>query len=140
MKVFSKVALTIYLQESGVLKTPLIIDAFNAIDRKDFLPENIQDMAYSDEALPIGEGQTISQPYTVAFMLGLLDPRPGHIVLDVGAGSGWQTALLAHIVSSDNAVRRYFSAHPAQTACAGRELQTLSRSLRGDRLHFPTSG
>ena len=91
-----------YLQEIGILKTSFLIEAFLAIDRKDFIPESEKEYAYIDEALPIGEGQTISQPYTVAFMLELLDPKPDHIVLDAGAGSGWQTSLLAHSVSSGN--------------------------------------
>lgn len=86
------------LIEKNVLKTPLIIEAFRAIDRKDFVPEEYKGEAYVDEALPIGEGQTISQPYTVAFMLELLQPEKGNKIIDVGSGSGWQTALLAHIV------------------------------------------
>lgn len=87
-----------HLIKIGVLKTPEIIEAFKMIDRADFVPENIRDLAYIDEALPIGEGQTISQPYTVAFMLELLQPRPGDNIFEVGYGSGWQTALLAQIV------------------------------------------
>ncbi len=88
------------LKAKGVLKKPRIISAFEAIDRTDFVLDEMKDTAYLDEALPILEGQTISQPYTVAFMLDLLDPRPGEKILDVGAGSGWQTSLLAHIVSN----------------------------------------
>jgi protein-L-isoaspartate(D-aspartate) O-methyltransferase len=88
-----------HLKESGVLKTPQIIEAFLKIDRKDFLPEDVKNLAYIDEALPIGEGQTISQPYTVAFMLELLQPQTGDNILDIGLGSGWQAALLAEIIS-----------------------------------------
>ena len=87
-----------YLQRTGVLKSGKIFDAFGVIDRADFVPEELKSSAYADEALPIGEGQTISQPYTVAFMLSLLDPQPGERIMDVGAGSGWQTAILAYIV------------------------------------------
>lgn len=86
------------LIEQGYLKTPRIIEAFLAIDRKDFVPEDQYDEAYWDIALPIGYGQTISQPATVAFMLELLQPKEGDKVMDVGAGSCWQTALLAHSV------------------------------------------
>lgn len=87
------------LKALGVLKTPAIIEAFLKIDRKDFVPEEIKNLAYFDEALAIGQSQTISQPYTVAFMLELLEPKAGEKILDIGAGSGWQTAILAEIVS-----------------------------------------
>ncbi|MEK7494020.1 MAG: protein-L-isoaspartate O-methyltransferase [Patescibacteria group bacterium] len=86
------------------LKTPRIIEAFLAIDRKDFVSEDQYDEAYWDIALPIGYGQTISQPATVAFMLELLQPKEGDNIMDVGAGSCWQTALLAHIVGAEGKV------------------------------------
>lgn len=57
-----------------------------------------------DEALPIGSGQTISQPFTVAFMLEKLQPKPGNKILDIGSGSGWTTALLAYIVGKQGKV------------------------------------
>jgi len=89
------------LKKQGVLKTPRIIEAFEKIDRADFvLPEN-RGNAYIDTPLPIGEGQTISQPYTVAFMIELLQPKSGDKIFEVGFGSGWQTAILAHIVSQN---------------------------------------
>ena len=89
------------LMEEGILKTPSIIEAFEKVDRRDFVPEELKDKAYLNAPLPIGYGQTISQPLTVAFMLELLQPQAGDKVLEVGSGSGWQTALLACIVSSD---------------------------------------
>ena len=88
-----------YLIREGWLKTPRIIDAFRKIRRIDFLPDDIKDLAEMNEALPIGYGQTISQPLVVAFMLELLEPEPGDKILDIGSGSGWTTALLAYIVS-----------------------------------------
>mgnify|MGYP001575730005 FL=1 len=86
------------LIKEGWLKTPKIIDAFQKIKREDFLPDNLKDSAEVDAAMPIGFGQTISQPLTVAFMLELLQPKEGDKILDVGSGSGWTTALLASIV------------------------------------------
>ncbi len=81
----------------GYLQTPRIIEAFYGIDRRAFMPEGFEADAYLDVPLPIGEGQTISQPSTVAIMLELLQPQEGDRVLDVGSGSGWSTALLAAI-------------------------------------------
>lgn len=90
------------LMEEGILKTPSIIEAFEKVDRKDFVTEELKDKAYLNTPLPIGFGQTISQPLTVAFMLELLQPKAGDKILEVGSGSGWQTALLARIVSGGN--------------------------------------
>ena len=72
--------------------------AFEAVPRTGFLPRLARTRAAYDGPIGIGRGQTNSQPRTVADMLRLLDVRPGHRVLDVGAGSGWSTALLAHLV------------------------------------------
>jgi len=92
--------LSMYLQSSGVLSSPLLIKSFNAVDRKDFVPVALREEAYGDYPLIIGGGQTISQPYTVAFMLELLELREEDTVLDIGCGSGWTTALLAHAAKS----------------------------------------
>jgi len=88
------------LINEGWLKTPRIIEAFRKIKRVDFLPDNMKDLAELNEALPIGYGQTISQPLVVAFMLEQLQPKEGNKILDIGSGSGWTTALLAEIVGS----------------------------------------
>jgi protein-L-isoaspartate(D-aspartate) O-methyltransferase len=92
------------LKKSRVLRSPQIVEAFLKVRRKDFVPENMRDYAHLDEALPIGYGQTISQPYTVAFMFELLEPKRGEKIMDVGHGSGWTTALLANIVGRDGRV------------------------------------
>jgi len=86
------------LIDLGYLKSQPIIEAFLAIDRKNFVPSSLVDFAYHNEPLPIGSEQTISQPLVVAFMLELLDPRPNEKILEIGAGSGWQTALIAYLV------------------------------------------
>jgi protein-L-isoaspartate(D-aspartate) O-methyltransferase len=86
------------LVKNNWLKSERIISAFKAIKREDFLPEEIKNLNSLNEALPIGQGQTISQPLVVAFMLELLQPLEGNKVLDIGAGSGWTAALLARIV------------------------------------------
>ncbi len=90
----------------GVLRTPRLIEAFETVDRIDFVVEELRYMAYEDQPLPIGSGQTISQPYTVAFMLELLEPCLEDKVLDVGSGSGWTTALLACVSKHVDAVER----------------------------------
>jgi len=87
------------LIKQGYFKTPLIIEAFRKIKREDFVLEDLKSEADINAPLPIGYGQTISQPLTVAFMLELLQPQPGDKILDIGSGSAWQTALLAYCVS-----------------------------------------
>lgn len=89
-----------FLKNSGVLKSTEVIAAFEAVDRGDFVPKELKEKAYIDDALPIGFGQTISQPSTVAFMLEHLAAREGDVVFDVGSGSGWQAALLAQLVGT----------------------------------------
>ncbi len=92
------------LIKGGYLKTPALIEAFKAVDRAAFVPAQLKDQAYENRPLPIGFEQTISQPLTVAFMLELLQIQPGNKILDIGAGSGWQTALLAHAVGEEGKV------------------------------------
>ncbi|WP_067437889.1 protein-L-isoaspartate O-methyltransferase family protein [Nocardioides jensenii] len=82
-----------------------VAGAFEAVPRVGFLPSRQRRRAAYDGPLPIGDGQTNSQPHTVRAMLELLDVRPGQRVLDVGAGSGWTTALLAHLTGRDGTVK-----------------------------------
>jgi len=81
-----------------------VSQAFAAVPRAGFLPENDRGRAPYDGPIPIGRGQTNSQPRTVADMLRLLEVRPGQRILDVGAGSGWTTALLAHLTGPSGLV------------------------------------
>lgn len=97
-------SLTEKLIAQGVLKTPEIITAFRKIDRKNFVLPEFKAESYDDCPLPIGYEQTISQPWTVAFMLELLEPKNGERILDIGSGSGWTTALLASIVGEQGVV------------------------------------
>jgi protein-L-isoaspartate(D-aspartate) O-methyltransferase len=79
------------------IKDEVVLNAMRKVDRHEFVPEEIRHQAYSDRPLPIGEGQTISQPYIVALMTELLELRRGDRVLEVGTGSGYQAAILAEL-------------------------------------------
>lgn len=79
------------------ISAPRVLDAFRLVPRHGFVPENMRDSAYDDSALPIGEGQTISQPYMVAIMTELLRLKGEEKVLEVGTGSGYQAAILAEL-------------------------------------------
>ena len=74
------------------------------MDRADFILPEFASTAYRDIPLPIGFGQTISQPFTVAFILDLLKVSPGQSILDIGSGSGWTTALLARLTGPEGKV------------------------------------
>lgn len=81
------------------LTTKRIIEAFRNTPRSAFVTASLAEEAVTvDAPLPIGGGQTVSQPTTVATMLELVQPEPGDVVLDIGTGSGWQAALLAYCV------------------------------------------
>ncbi len=113
------------LIEDGVLKLPAIIDAFRVVDRAKFVPTELHDHVYANIPLPIGYGQTISQPLTVAIMLELLQPQAKEHCLDVGAGSGWVTALLATLVGPRGRVTAVERLRPL-TALAERNLKPLN--------------
>jgi protein-L-isoaspartate(D-aspartate) O-methyltransferase len=78
---------------------PRVMAAMARVSREAFVPPGLQAFAYDNGPLPIGHGQTISQPYIVALMTDLLQPETDHEVLEVGTGSGYQTAVLAQVVS-----------------------------------------
>jgi protein-L-isoaspartate(D-aspartate) O-methyltransferase len=86
-----------HLVERGI-KNPRVLDAFRTVPRHKYLPENTRRQAYDDESIPIGEGQTITPPYDVAFMTEVLDPKPTDKVYEVGTGSGYQASILSRLV------------------------------------------
>ena len=90
------------LREKGIKKE--ILEAIEKIDRGDFVLEKNLDEAYEDHPLSIGYGQTISQPYTVAFMLQELELKKGDKVLEIGTGSGWNAALISDIIGGEGKV------------------------------------
>ena len=83
------------LKQKGFSKQ--IIDAFSEVKRENFVPSKLEKHAYEDTALPIGKGQTISQPYTIAMMLSLLDLKKTQKVLEIGSGCGYVLALISKI-------------------------------------------
>ncbi len=86
-----------------------VLNALRRVERHKFIPRLHWDEAYEDYPVPIGEGQTISQPYTVAFMTELLDVEPGHKVMEIGTGSGYQAAILANMGAEVYTIERIFS-------------------------------
>jgi len=102
MKMGNK-ALIKLLKEEGI-KDKKVLEAILKIDRKLFVPKGYEREAYGNYPLPIGEKQTISQPYTVAFMLEALELKEGDNILEVGAGSGWNAALMGFIVGEKRKV------------------------------------
>jgi len=99
-----KAELIAKLKKEGVLKSPEIIRAFEKVPRERFVPEKYKGLAYEDIPLPIGYGQTISQPTTIAIMLEALKVRKRDKVLDVGSGLGYLAALLAEIAKEGKVV------------------------------------
>lgn len=93
------------LQSRGI-SDPRVLDAMMTVPRERFMPAELQQTAYSDRALPIGEGQTISQPFIVAYMTRQLALTPCHRVLEVGTGSGYQAAVLALLAAHVYSIER----------------------------------
>jgi protein-L-isoaspartate(D-aspartate) O-methyltransferase len=93
------------LQEKGITDK-YVLEVIKKIPRHLFLNSSFEDYAYQDKAFPIGAGQTISQPYTVAFQTQLLELKKGHKVLEIGTGSGYQTAVLCMMGASVYTIER----------------------------------
>ena len=79
------------------IKSEKVLDAMRKVPRHLFVPKDMESYAYDDSPLSIGLGQTISQPYIVAYMTEQLEPEPGMKILEIGTGSGYQAAILAHL-------------------------------------------
>ncbi len=116
----------------------LVLAAMRAVPREELVPESERERAYDDGPLPLAEGQTVSQPYVVAAMIALLEPRGVERALEVGAGSGYAAAVLARCVASVIAVERW-GAIAAGTAARLRRLGVENVRVRvGDgRLGAP---
>jgi protein-L-isoaspartate(D-aspartate) O-methyltransferase len=108
------------LRQRGI-QDERVLTAMLKVPRQEFVAAPYRDHAYDDNPLPIGEGQTISQPYIVGLMLELLRLSPDHAVLEIGTGSGYQTALLAELAAYVDSIER----QPALAASADAILRTL---------------
>ena len=91
---------------AGGIRNPRVLHAMRTVPRERFVSESQQDQAYDDGPLPIGDGQTISQPYIVALMIESIQPEPGDRALEIGTGSGYAAAVLASIVSEVYTIER----------------------------------
>jgi protein-L-isoaspartate(D-aspartate) O-methyltransferase len=86
--------------EARGIKNKDVLEAIKKVPRHEFVPENLKEFAYTDEPLSIGSGQTISQPYIVAYMTEILDLKKSDRILEIGTGSGYQAAILAELCDS----------------------------------------
>ena len=91
-----KIRLILELREAGISDSN-ILSAIEKIPREKFITDNFRNQAYDNIALPIGENQTISQPFVVAKMTQILNVKPNHKVLEIGTGSGYQSAILSRL-------------------------------------------
>lgn len=104
-----------------------VLDAMRSVERHRFVPARLQHLAYGDHPLPIGEDQTISQPYIVAYMTEALALKPGERVLEIGTGSGYQAAVLAELGAEVYTIEIFES--------LGRRAAALLRELRYTNVH-----
>jgi len=93
-----------YWRKTGTITDEKLLKAFNEVPRELFIKDGFEEEAYGDYPLPIGEGQTISQPTTVMLMTQALELKENQKVLEVGAGSGWQAAIIAKIIGKKGKV------------------------------------
>ena len=105
-----KIRLILELRESGISNSN-VLSALEVIPREKFIPENYRNQAYENIALPIGDNQTISQPYVVARMTDLLEVNKNHKVLEIGTGSGYQCAILSKLARRIYTIERIKNLH-----------------------------
>src|SRR5215217_2203878 len=110
----------LHLARRGV-RDPHVLEAMRCVPREDFVPKGLEEFAYDDSPLPIGEGQTISQPYTVALMIEAAEVEPGDRVLEVGAGSGYAAAVISRIARHVYTIER----HPSLGSSAQERFRQL---------------
>ncbi len=113
------------LKNRGI-KDPLVLEAIASVPRHKFVDEKLQNYAYQDRPLPIERGQTISQPYTVAYQSELLKLIPGEKVLEVGTGSGYQAAVLCEMGAEVYSIERYY------------ELYETAKEVLNSQGYFPS--
>ncbi len=102
------------LKKKGIVNKD-VLEAFMRVERHLFVPDIMKQHAYTDVALPIGMGQTISQPYTVAYMTQALDPQPNKKILEIGTGSGYQAAILSAIGARVFTIERHHDLYDSAT-------------------------
>lgn len=90
------------LRRRGRLRSTRVAEAMETVPRHEFVPAAVRERAYEDRPLEIGRGQVVTAPHLVARMTELLEPRPGHAVLEIGTGSGYHAAVLAEVVGPEN--------------------------------------
>ena len=127
-----KIRLILELRESGISDS-IILSAIEKIPREKFIPENFRNQAYDNLALPIGDNQTISQPFVVAKMTQLLELESKHKVLEIGTGSGYQSAVLSKLV------RRVYTIERIKNLSI--KAENIFKELNSDlKINIPCSG
>lgn len=123
------------------LRSPLVLDAMGKVPREVFVPTSLRDRAYDDSPLPIAENQTISQPYIVAYMVDALQLQGGERILEIGTGSGYAAAVIAHIAKDVFTVERLSSlAQSAEKALQTLELNNVHVRQSDGTLGWPETG
>lgn len=120
------------------VRDPMVLEAMRLVPRHAFVQPEHRYLAYSDGPLPIGDGQTISQPYIVALMTELLELKGSETVLEIGTGSGYQAAVLAHLARQVHTVERHASlAHTAARLIADLGLGNVRVHIGDGSLGLP---